>query len=237
MNKLSEFVLMASILCICSCSTRVLTRMETTLPAIDSQDEIRVFGLNSTIPMNSETLGFVKVGDTGFTINCGYFLVLEKVKEEARKVGGNAIKIIKHTPPGFSTCHTITARILRIDNSSSTKYLIEELGSINQEYAVLNIYCVSNSDTLVSYDLYLGDSVLCRITNNLKKTVDIRKEGLTSVWAKTGAKSEVQINFKFGQAYYIRCSQSIKNTVEIPVIEVIHPDIGIKEFDILARSN
>jgi hypothetical protein len=211
--------------------------METTLPAIDSREEIKVFGLNSTIPVNSETLGFVKVGDTGFTINCGYFLVLEKVKEEARKAGGNAVKIIKHTPPGFSTCHTITAQILRVDNSSSTKYLNEEFGTRNQEYAILNIYCVSDPDSLVNYDLYLCDSILCRVTNNLKKTVDIKKEGLISVWAKTGAKSEVRINFKFGQAYYIRCSYSKKNMVEMPVIEVIQPDIGVKEFDILTISN
>lgn len=86
--------------------------MEKTLPVIDSQEEIKVYGLNTKIPVNAEILGIVKVGETGFTINCGYSVVLEKVQQEARKAGGNAVKIIKHTPPGFSTCHIIMAKIL-----------------------------------------------------------------------------------------------------------------------------
>lgn len=204
--------------------------MEKTLPVIDSQEEIKVYGLNTKIPLDAEILGIVKVGDTGFTINCGYSVVLEKVKQEARKAGGNAVKIIKHTPPGFSTCHIIMAKILRVDNSSITTHLNREFVSLNRDYAILNIYSVSSPDNFVSYDLYLGDSVLCRVTNNLKKTIAIKKEGLTSIWAKTGTRAEIQIVFKFGEIYYLRCYQSTENLVDRPIIEIIDTTTGSQEF-------
>jgi len=31
-------------------------------------------------PQHSEVIGFVKIGDTGFSINCGWEVVIEKAK-------------------------------------------------------------------------------------------------------------------------------------------------------------
>jgi len=38
---------------------------------------------------------------------------MNRAKAEAKMAGGNAIKIIDHIPPGASTYHRITAKILR----------------------------------------------------------------------------------------------------------------------------
>lgn len=64
-------------------------------------------------------LGEVKIGDTGFSTNCDYETVIDAAKLEARKVGGNAIKIVSHQNPDFvSSCHRITATIYKITSSN-----------------------------------------------------------------------------------------------------------------------
>jgi len=41
-------------------------------------------------------LGKIKIGDTGFSTDCSYEKAIEIAELEARKVGGNAVKITKH---------------------------------------------------------------------------------------------------------------------------------------------
>lgn len=71
-------------------------------------------------PKEGVRLGYVAVGDTGFSTDCSYETVVGKAKMEARKNGGNVIRIIKHTMPDImSTCHRITAEVYRVDGSGS----------------------------------------------------------------------------------------------------------------------
>ena len=82
---------------------------------IPAGEEVKVIGLKDPMPAHAEEIGSVKIGDSGFSTDCGWDIALEKAVNEARKKGGNAIKIIKHTPPNMgSTCHRITALILRV---------------------------------------------------------------------------------------------------------------------------
>ena len=99
MKKLIGFSIISALILLNSCNPRVSTSISKTYPPIDYKQDVVVIGLNQPEPDNSEVLGQVKIGDTGFTTNCDFSTVVDKAKLEARKTGGNAIKIIEHKPP------------------------------------------------------------------------------------------------------------------------------------------
>ena len=110
------YIFIFSILII-SCSPRISSSLIKNYPTLEYNDEVVVLELDDKRPDNSEVLGSLKIGDTGFSTKCNYDIVLDNAKLEARKFGGNAIMITKHKKPDFwSTCHRIQATILRIKN-------------------------------------------------------------------------------------------------------------------------
>ncbi len=216
-----------------SCSPRVSTDIRYAYFPIDNRQDIVVVGLQDSEPDSTEVLGTVRIGDTGFSTNCDYGVVLEKAKQAARKVGGNAIKITEHKPPSGqgNTCHKITANILRVKTIPG--YTAPENRNDepkNVDYATLNIYSYSSLDDSTSYDLYLGDSIIAQIKDNFIKSIHIKKEGLDTLWAKTEVKTEVPIHFEIGEVYYLRCRIS-RQGVRCPKLELMDNSIGEYEFD------
>ena len=117
MKKQNLFLMLTILIVLNSCNPKISTSLSKNYPPLDYKQEVIVIDINQQEPENSEVLGQVKIGDTGFSTKCGYDIVIDKAKLEARKAGGNAIKIIKHKSPDlWSTCHRITAKILRIKN-------------------------------------------------------------------------------------------------------------------------
>ena len=198
-----------------------------------------VLGLTQLEPEKAEVLGLVRIGDTGFTTNCSYDIVVESAKLEARKAGGNMIKITDHTLPSVlgSSCHQITARILKVDNIEDYTPESEEELLSDVDYAIINVYRYSGPGALVNYDLYLGDSVICRVKNNYKTTLHVKKDGLNTLWAKTEAKFEVPINVKTGKTYYVRCGITMGAFVGRPKIELIDSKTGKAEFESIKTKN
>jgi hypothetical protein len=226
-------LLFVSAILLSSCSPKITTSISKQYATLDYQEEVRVFNLDESVPYDFEELGIVKIGDTGFSTNCGWEVVIERAKSEARKVGGNALKITEHILPTMmgSSCHRITAQILRIENFDST-LPVSTVDStlLNKDYALIHFYRYSGVGALVSYDIHLGDTVLCRASNNWKKTVKVRKEGYNTVWAKTETKIEIPVNIKMGQEYYIRCGISMGVMVGHPVLTLVDNNSGRLEY-------
>lgn len=239
MKKLPGFLIIAVLILLSSCNPKISTSLSKNYPPLDYDVEVIVIGLDQEDPDNAENLGLVKVTDGGFTTNCGYDLVLDKAKLEARKAGGNAIKIITHKPPSAfgSSCHQITARILKIQDIENYTIKTEAEEMLDVDYAILNVYRYGGAGALVSYDLYLGDSVICRVKNNFKTTLHINKDGLNSLWAKTEAKSEVPIDVKMGKTYYLRCGLSMGAFVGHPKLELVDSKTGKAEFESFKAKN
>jgi len=99
-----------------ACSPRIGTMITKTYPSLSSDSPVVVYLYQTEIPSGTESLGKVKVSDTGFTVNCSYETVLNHIKNEARKIGGNAVFIADHLTPSIfgSSCHQMTAIILRV---------------------------------------------------------------------------------------------------------------------------
>ena len=232
MNHLQRLLIVILLLILSSCAPKISTNLNKNYKPLDYRQDVLVFGINSEIPDNTEVLGSVRIGDTGFSTKCSYEIVVDKAKIEARKAGGNGIKITKHNTPNAlgSSCHRITAKILKIDNVENLKLKQEDV-LLDIDYAILNVYRYSGVGSLIGYDLHLGDSVLCRVRNNFKTTIHIKKEGRNTLWSKTESKSEIPINFKKGKTYYLRCSMKIGAFVGRPKLELVDNKTGKAEFE------
>lgn len=207
MIKIAIFLIGCTVI-LSSCAPMVSTSISKNYPSLDYREEVRLFGVQDPIPVNAEELGIVKVGDNGLSTNCGWEVVVEKAKIEARKIGGNAIKIMDHNPPSAlgSTCHSITAMILKVDNFDPMPgTAVVDSALLNADYALLHIYRHSGAGSLINFDLFLGDTLICRVSNKWKKTIKIRKDGLNTLWARTEVKEELPIDIKFGNEYHVRC--------------------------------
>ena len=238
MKKLYGLLILSVLLISGSCSPKISTSISSAYAPLDYKEEVVVLGLTHPEPDSAEFLGYVKISDTGFTANCGYDLVIDKAKLEARKVGGNIIKVVEHLPPSFSSsCHRIVAKILKVENVANLISEAEEETLLDVDYAILNIYRYSGSGALVSYDLYLGDSIICRVKNNFKTTLLIKKDGLNTLWAKTEAKSEVPIDIKMGKTYYLRCGVAMGAFVGHPRLELVDWKMGKAEFESFKAKN
>ena len=120
MKKLAFLFLIAIFMVISSCAPRVVTRLKKTYPVLKYNEKVIVYTLEQEAPVDAEVIGQVNVGDSGFSTDCSYDVVLNLAKLEARKAGGNAIKITSHKTPNFwSTCHQITATILKIKTTEN----------------------------------------------------------------------------------------------------------------------
>jgi hypothetical protein len=216
-----------------SCSAKVTTSLVNKYPALDYKDEVIVIGVIGEVPETATEVGTVKIGDSGFSTNCGWEVVIEKAKLEARKAGGNVLKIIEHTPPNFSsTCDRITAKILKVEDLNN---LIGETRDTiidsTWNYAKIYIYRPSGTGSLVGYDVYLGDSVIWRAKSNSKQEIVIRKKGLNTLWAKTESKLEIPIDVEFGREYYLRCSMGMGIMVGRPQLQLIDRIQGRVEYN------
>ncbi|MBN2613655.1 MAG: hypothetical protein JXB00_19015 [Bacteroidales bacterium] len=217
-----------------SCAPKISSTVSKAYNPLDYREEVKVYGLQDPVPADAEELGIVKIGDTGFSVNCNLEMVIYNAQMEARKIGGNAIKIISHKIPSAmgSSCHRISAKILKIDNRVHDNELdITQTDENKEDYALLHVYRFAGVGALVNYDLFLGDSVICRVSNNRKETIKIKKDGMNTLWAKTEVKYEIPVNIKFGNEYYLRCGITMGAFVGHPRLELVDKQIGRFEFE------
>ncbi|WP_281310318.1 hypothetical protein [Flavobacterium flavigenum] len=151
-----KYLLLLATIAFCSCSSKIRTSISEKHEKLSETDKVVVFNDKSELPSTYSKIGTTKIGDTGFTVNCDYGTVLEKAKIEAQKSGANALLITEHLYPSVfgSSCHRITADLLRIENT--TNYIQPEIvkdtvKSTNNSKPVLN-------DAIVYGPVYYGNS-------------------------------------------------------------------------------
>jgi hypothetical protein len=225
-----------------ACSPKVATTISKSYPVLDYKLEVIVIGLTDEIPRSAEEIGTIKIGDTGFSTNCGWDVVIEKAKIEARKAGGNALKIIEHKLPSAmgSSCDRITAKILRIDSPDDLMKLQigqTSLPDTTWGHAKLFVFRPSGYGSLVGYDLYLGDSLLCRVKSNTKIEVKLSQKGPNILWAKTESKEEVPITIEHGREYYLKCGMGMGVFVGRPKLELVERNQGNMMYNALKNKN
>lgn len=216
-----------------ACGPKITTRVSAPNSPLNYQEEVIVYDLNQDIPESAVPLGTIKAGDTGFTTQNDYSKIIERLKEEARKNGANLIKINKHKNPDFwSSSHRIEATFYRCDSplppvdSATANNLLPD----GSDFALLHFYRLLGVGAGVKYDVFLGDSLICRTRANWKKTIKITSTGLNTIWAKTESKTELPIKIEKGKEYYIRCGLEMGILIGRPSLNLITPSSGASEF-------
>jgi hypothetical protein len=224
-----------------ACAPSVTTKLIKTYSSLDFNEEVTVIDITEVPPESATEIGTVKIGDTGFSTDCGWGVVIEEAKKEARKAGGNAIKIIEHFPPSVfgSSCDRITALILKIDDPKYISKMKEKISPIvdsTWNYAKLYVYRPGGTGFLISYDLYLGDSVLCTVNNSSTREIKITKEGMYSLWARTEVKTEIPIYIQFGREYYLKCSLAMGILVGQPQLQLVDYVQGKSQYNSIKKN-
>jgi len=102
-------------------------------------EPIEVYYYSYDVPSDSEALGLVKAADSGTTATskCDSLTAVEHLKEEARKIGGNAVYVSNYTKPRGSTCHQMEGTILRVYDFESLPE--EDVVFNNEDYYQENV--------------------------------------------------------------------------------------------------
>lgn len=233
-NILTKGVLLSFLCMMVACSPKIRSVITSENKMLAHDADVFVFNEKEMVPENIKEIGKLSLGDSGFTTKCTYEIMIEKAKYEARKSGANIVKITEHKYPSTfgSTCHRLKATMYYTsEDINLIKEVKEEPIIEGADYALLHVYRYGGVGPLISYNLKLGDSVLCRVRNNFKTTVKIKKEGLNSLIARTESKKELPIDVEFGKHYYLRCSVDMGVLIGRPHMDLVDYKTGSGEFE------
>lgn len=91
-----------------------VTKSISDYPTKAESAHIDVYTQDDKVPKNIEIIGTVEYDDTGFSSVCGYSDMLLSFASEARKIGGDAIKLISVQAPDWSSsCYRGEAHVLK----------------------------------------------------------------------------------------------------------------------------
>lgn len=211
------------------------------LPSEDA--EVLVFDLNQAVPDNCRQIGKIRADGTGS--DCHYSAVVADAKVQARKMGGNIVKITRYRDDGLEVpCYRIRANILysanvhqliAADQAMKDSLHRSKFGD-HPDHAILYAYRPTGSGALIGYNLHLGDSVICRMKNYSKYEIRLYKEGPTTVWAKTEAKASIPLNVKFGEEYFLKCTLQMGFFVGEPNLSLIEKGPGEAGYEVINDS-
>lgn len=114
-----------------SCAPKVTSTITRTYPSLLPDAQVEVLSIRE-VPAKSEQIGQVRVSDTGMSTKCDSLTVINKIKDEARKAGGNAVVITEHRKPSFwgSSCHQMTATVLNVSDFSGEVLAVNDVSGM-----------------------------------------------------------------------------------------------------------
>ncbi|NKI33392.1 hypothetical protein [Croceivirga thetidis] len=96
-----------------SCGPAILSSIKKENESLRYDSDITILELDEKIPEDAEVLGEAKLRG-GFDSRCSKMALIDLAKVEARRVGGNFIKITKDKSPDFwDSCHRLNITIIR----------------------------------------------------------------------------------------------------------------------------
>jgi hypothetical protein len=240
---MKKLLFLSTVILFVSCATSISTKLANkSYQKLNDENQIIVLEKNDVLPYNSEFIGDIKIGDSGFTTDCGYNKVVADATNSARNAGANIIQITEVKEPDFfmSSCYRIKAKIYRNLNTESLSSLAEKRNLKNKSrlpedsnYALIHFYRPSfGGGALLGYKIKdVNDSIIGRLRNGEKFIFKTKQFGIQSFYGTLETKEEVKINIEKGKEYFVRCSVNMGVVLGRPEINLIENHIGIKEYD------
>jgi hypothetical protein len=242
-KKMKKLLFLATIILLASCSASISTKLANeNYPKLNDENQIIVLEKEDVLPSNSEFIGDIKIGDSGFTMNCGYDKVIADATTAARSAGANLVQLIEVKEPSLlgSSCYRIKAKIYRNLNPESLSSIVAKRNLRNNsrlpedsDYALVHFYRPSlGAGALLGYKIKdSNDSIVGRLRNGEKFAYKIKKTGTQSFYGTLETKEEIKINIEKGKEYFVRCSINMGIVLGRPEINLIENYIGMKEYD------
>ncbi len=217
---------------------------KSTISLVKQDQKIIILNINQKAPIDSEILKKVKLSYGLLYRNCDYNSIINKLKSEAKRIGGNMIKITESKPLENilvfdESCYKIKADILKVKDLSKYKLMNYKGEQSKNNFALLCIYRhISRSGSLLQYNLFLGDSLIAGVKSNFKKSIKINREGFYKLRTEKDSIG-IPINISLGKNYYIKCSLKGKLVGSAKLsIKLMNEDKGKMEFDsFIAKNN
>jgi hypothetical protein len=106
---------------IVGCSPRVNSKVYEKNEPKDPYDHVYVFHIDQDVPRGFYDIGRIRIGESGYSTKCKWEQVVQKAKEERRKLGGDAIKITEiDIPDRWSSCYRISVFVLKLNEKDTT---------------------------------------------------------------------------------------------------------------------
>ncbi|MBC9795111.1 DUF2846 domain-containing protein [Sinomicrobium weinanense] len=241
MNRIQLPLLLIGITLV-ACSPKIRSNLaNTTFPPLESKDKIIILDESEKVPENSVLVGDLKIGDSGFSTDCGYTTVIENAKETAKKSGANIIKLTEVKKPNFgSSCYRIKAKLYRNSGREAMATLTSERTLKNKsrlpedaDYAIIYFYRPKSfQGSAIGYKVRLDDETeIGRVRNGEKFEYKTKDFGKHKFWGKTESQDSVVIDIQKGQEYFVRCGMKMGIGVGKPEMYLIENHVGIKEYE------
>lgn len=232
------FKAMLCLVLLVACSPKINTTItsEEKLKALAYDAKVYSYAVYDSLPKTSKHIASISVSGGSYLFNCDYATMLDKANTKAREIGANIVKIKEYMAPGYwtSNCHRIKVDLYQNDAIDLLDKLefrkSQNLELIDADYALLHVYRFHGPGPLVSYNVQLGDSILCRVKNNFRTSIKITKEGLNNINARTEALVELPFDVDFGKEYYLRCAVKPGLITMRPFMEFVPAHIGKAEM-------
>lgn len=254
MKKLYLFCYLG--LFISACSPIISTQIKKSYPP-NPNDSITVYELGQNIDYKYEDLGTFKIENGDMTKLSKYNKIIDFAKNEAKKIGGNAIKILEHIKPQtemvglgvvFTTSHNVVFKVIKVSevkniaesqlkdstilNKDAHLYFYEQKNAFAGNFNKPNLIESMAISMGYGYQILLDDSLIVKLEKKWKKSViQTHKFGNQTLTAKIKqGKFNIPINIEKGKDYYIRFKYSISGR---RTFEIVDSELGEFEFSIL----
>ena len=196
-------------------------------------DSIVVLPMKIKVPDGANKLGSFTLGNNATETNCDYEALIHAAKEKAGKMGGNIVKITELIDPAFiSKCYKIKADVYHVAQLPQYKSTNAD-APLNTSYATLYFYRLKDTMAFVTaYNGHMnGDSIVCKVRSRSRDSVNVYSDGPVMLWAATERRTEVKIDVKTGNKYYIRCGLRKGEIRMVPVLELVNNEMGKTEYE------
>jgi hypothetical protein len=241
--NMKKLLFLLTIISLSSCSTSISTKLANkNYQKLGEDNQIFVLEKDEVLPTNSEFIGDIKIGDSGFTTDCGYNKVVADATTSARNAGGNILQITEIKKPTAlgSSCYRIKAKIYRNLNTESLASILENIKLKNKsrlpedsDYALIHFYRPSSAlGSMLGYKIKdAKDSIVGRLRNGEKFVYKTKIFGVQNFYGTLETKEELKINIEKGKEYFVRCAVTMGVALGRPEIELIENYVGMIEYD------
>ena len=240
---MKNILIALTVVILVSCGASISTKLvDKSFQKLDDKSEIIILDKDDLVPTNSVLIGDVKIGDSGFTTDCGYNKVINEATTAAKTSGANIIHVIEVKKPSAfgSTCYRIKAKLYRNFNGESLLNISEIRKQKNKSrlpkdanYALIHFYRPdSYYGSLLGYKIKVdNDSIIGRLRNGEKFIYKTQKTGAQVFYGALETKEQIKLDIEKGKEYFVRCSVNMGVVLGRPEINIIENYIGMKEFD------